>query len=86
MLTRDIWETKYEKQTTYLSFLLLNISGSANAQLRGFFCPLAFYWIIRLNMLPSDPFMSNLYSLLGHSTGMFQTFQLIVLVVFGDVD
>ena len=37
-------------------------------------------------MLPSDFFMSNLYSHLGYSTGEFQILQLIALVVFDAVD
>ena len=60
-------------------------SGSANAQLPGYFYPWTFCMNIGLNMLPSDSFMSCLHSLLGYPTGDFQALQLIVLTVFGAV-
>ena len=69
-----------------LSFLKISSSGSANAHLHGCFRPWTFPLNIGLNMLPSDSFMSRLDSLLGYATGVFQTLQLIVLVVFGAVD
>ena len=69
-----------------LGFLYLSTSGSANAQLPGCFSPWTFPLDIELNMLPLGSFMSCLHSLLGHSTGEFQAFQLIVLAAFGAVD
>ena len=65
-----------------LGFLSLSSFGSANSQLPGCFRPWTFSLNIGLNMLPSDPFMSCLHSLLGYSTGDFQALQLIVLTVF----
>ena len=59
------------------TFVKLSSSGSANPPLD---IPFE-YWIV-----PSDPFMSCLDSLLGCSTGEFQALQLIVLAVFGAVD
>ena len=43
------------------------------------FCPWTFFWTVILSMLPSNSFMSNLYSQLGYSTGEFQALRLIVL-------
>ena len=68
------------------TFLLLSISGSANAQLPGCFRPWTFSLNISLGMLPSDSFMSCLHSLLGYSIGESQALQLIVLAAFGAVD
>ena len=48
--------------------------------------PMNFFQYIAMNMLPSDSFMSTLYDQLWYSTGEFQAFQVIVLVVFGTVD
>ena len=50
------------------------------------FLPLELLLNIGLNMLPSDPFMSYLDSLLWYCTGEFQALHLIVLAVFGAVD
>ena len=72
--------------TTGLGFLKLSSSGSANAQLPGYFRLWTFSLNTGLNMLPSDSFMSCLHSLLGYSTVEFQALQLIVLAAFGAVD
>ena len=69
-----------------LGFLYISSSGSANAQLPGWFRPWTFSLNIGLNMFPLDSFMSCLHSLLEYSTGEFQALQLIVLVAFGAVD
>ena len=69
-----------------LGFLYISNSGSANAQLRGCFCPWTFSLNIGLNMFPLDSFMSCLHSLLEYSIGEFQALQLIVLAAFGAVD
>ena len=37
-------------------------------------------------MLPSDTFMSNLYSLLGYSTGELEALQIIAVAVLGAMD
>ena len=37
-------------------------------------------------MLPSESFMLNLYSQLGHITGEFRALQLIVLSMFGVIN
>ena len=47
-----------------LDFLYLSSSGSANAQLLGFFCPWTFSLNIGLNVLPLDSFMLCLHSLI----------------------
>ena len=65
-----------------LGFLCISKSGSANAQLPGFFFPWTFSLNIGLSMFPLDSFMSCLHSLLGYSTGEFQALQLIVLTAF----
>ena len=67
-------------------FIMIVVTGSANAQLPGCFRPWTFSLNIGLNMLPSDSFMSCLHSLLGYSIGEFQALQLIVLAAFGAVD
>ena len=62
-----------------LGFLYISHYGFANAQLPECFCPWTFSLNIGLDMFPLDSFMSCLHSLLGYSTGEFQTLQLIVL-------
>ena len=52
-----------------LGFLQLSSSGSVNAQLPGCFRPWIFSLNIGLNMLPSDSFLSCLYSLLRFLQG-----------------
>ena len=49
-----------------LGFLYLSSSGSANAQLPGFFRPWTFSLNIELNMLLLNSFMSCLHSPLGY--------------------
>ena len=51
-----------------------------------FVCPWTFSLNIGLSLFPLDSFMSSLHSLLGYSTGEFQSLQLIVLAAFGAVD
>ena len=51
--------------TTRLGFMKLSSSGSANAQLSRCFHLWAFFLNIGLNLLPSESFMSCLYSLLA---------------------
>ena len=62
----------------YFSFELhdfwLSSSGSANAHPPGYFHRWTFPLNIRLNILPSDSFMSYLDSLLGYSTGLVPGF------------
>ena len=65
--------------------LTLGILRSVIFHLPGCFCPWTFYQNIGFN-IPSDSFMSHLYTELEYSTGEFQALQLIVLVVFGVVD
>ena len=69
-----------------LGFLYLRSSGSANAQLPGYFRTWTFSLNIGLNTFTLNSFMSCLHSLLGYSTGDFQALQLIVLVALGAVD
>ena len=69
-----------------LGFMYTSTSGSANAQLPGFFRSWTSCLNIGLNMFPMDSFMSRLHSLLGYSTGEFHALQLIVLAAFGAVD
>ena len=52
----------------------------------GTFLPIDLRLKYGLNMLPSDSFISNLYSKLGYSSGESRALQLIVPVVFGVVD
>ena len=66
-----------------LGFLKLSSSDSVNAQLPGCFRSWTFSLNIGLNIFFWAPL---LHSLLGYSTGEFQTLQLIVLVAFGAVD
>ena len=40
----------------------------------------------RIQMVPSDPFMSHLATQLGYSVGEFQALQLIAVATFGVVD
>ena len=61
-------------------------SDSANAQHPRCFCPWQFSLNIGFTMLPSDSFMSCVYSLLGYSTGKFQALLLKVLTAFGATD
>ena len=49
------------------------------------FCPWTFFQNIGFNMVPSDPFMSQLATQPGYSAGEFQALQLIVLATFGAV-
>ena len=65
---------------------VLQIPESAIMHIRVTFLPLNFpleYWIELTTM---EPLLSNLYYQLRYSTRVFQAFQLIVLLVFGDVD
>ena len=70
-----------------LSFLCLNSSGSANAQLPGCFRPWTFSLNIGWNMIPLD---SGLYVILTFPTRIshrgFQALQLVALAAFGAMD
>ena len=66
--------------------LILGIWCSTIPHLPGCFCLWTFFQNIGFNMVPSDPFMSQLATQLGYSAGEFQALQLIVLVPFGVVD
>ena len=66
--------------------LILGIWCSTIPHLPVCFCPWTFFQNIGFNMVPSDPFMSHLATLLGYSAGEFQALQLIVLATFGVVD
>ena len=66
--------------------LILGIWCSTIPHFPGCFCPWTFFQNIGFNMLPSDPFMSNLATQFGYSAGEFQALQLIVLATFGVVD
>ena len=72
--------------------LTLGILRSVIFHLPGCFCPWisdSTYHRIVQNIgfnIPSDSFMSHLYTQLEYSTGEFQASQLIVLAVFGVVD
>ena len=65
--------------------LTLGILRSVIFHLPGCFCPWTFFQNIGFN-IPSDSFMSHLYTELEYSTGEFQALQLIVFAVFGVVD
>ena len=74
-----------------LVFVLNNIVipgiwRSAISHLPGCFCPWTLFQNKGFNMVPSDPFMSNLATQLGYSAGKFQVLQLIVLAAFVVVD
>ena len=61
------------------NILILGIWRSPISHLRGCFCPWTFFQNIGFNMVPSDPFMSHLATLLGYPAGEFQAMQLIAL-------
>ena len=65
--------------------LTLGILRSVIFHFPGCFCPWTFFQNIGFN-IPSDSFMSHLYTELEYSTREFQALQLIVLAVFGVVD
>ena len=69
-----------------LGFRYISSSGSANAQLPGYFRPWTFSLYIGLSMFLLDSCMSCLHSVLGYSTGKFQALQQIVLAAFGAMD
>ena len=66
--------------------LILGIWCSAISYLPGCFCPWTFFQNIGFNMVPSDPFLSDLATQLGYSAWEFQALQLIALAAFGVVD
>ena len=68
------------------SFLKLCNFVSAIVQYPRCFCPWTFFQNIEINMLPSAPFISYLYSEVVYFTDEFQLRQLIDLVVFGAVE
>ena len=65
---------------------VLSSSDSANAHLPGCFRPWTFLLDIRLNILPSDSFVSYLDALIVNSTAEFDALELIVFEVFGAAD
>ena len=66
--------------------LTIGILRSVIFHLPGCFCPWTFFQNMGFNMVPSNSFMSHLYTQLGYSTGEVQALQLIVLAAFGVLD
>ena len=68
-----------------LDLCFLKLGNSTIPHISPCFCPCAFFENIGLNMIPSDSFLSDLYSQLGYSTGVYKALQLIAPGVFGNM-